>query len=342
MKIAAALSGGVDSSTAAALALKNGAEVIGVTLAMKHPDPQFSAMQRCSGEADLEAVRAICGKLGIPHVVLEEFPRFRDKVLRPAAETYIQGRTPNPCCICNPMVKFAALMEFADRIGADAVLTGHYARIEDGHLKRGVDPVKDQSYFLYRLSPETLARTLFPVGGMPKTAVRNLAAELDLPTAGRPDSQDACFMAEEESFGETLRRLFVLPAAPGRFLHQGKVVGHHHGIHEYTIGQRKGMGVALGCRAYIREIRPDGDILLDTSEEHLFSRKFSLIDICGTVPESGMVQIRYRAKPVPAAYHDGVVLPEQPLRAVTPGQSAVFYSGDTVMGGGVINELYAD
>ena len=139
MKIVAALSGGVDSSVAAALALRDGAEVVGVTLALKHPDPAFSAAQKCAGERDAEAAAAVCRKLAVPHVVLDRFPLFRDRVLRPSAETYLAGRTPNPCCFCNALVKFAALLDYAREIGAEKVVTGHYARIAGGRLRRGVD-----------------------------------------------------------------------------------------------------------------------------------------------------------------------------------------------------------
>ncbi|MBQ4337323.1 MAG: tRNA 2-thiouridine(34) synthase MnmA [Lentisphaeria bacterium] len=342
MKIVAALSGGVDSTVAAALAQKAGAEVIGVTLALKHPDPAFSAAQRCSGQADLDAVKAVADKLHIEHVVLDRFPLFRDQVLRPAAETYLQGRTPNPCCVCNAEVKFAALLDYARSIGADKVITGHYARItEDLHLRRGKDPVKDQTYFLYRLTPEMQKNIAFPVGDMPKSEVRRIAAELALPTAERPDSQDACFMAEGETFGETLRRLFDLPACPGAFYYRGKKVGTHPGIHQYTLGQRKGLRVALGQRGYVAQIRQDGNIELETDEKCLFSRGFTLKDICGTLPEEGLLQIRYRSKPVWAAVSGNQVTTAEPQRAVTPGQSAVFYNDDILLGGGVIHELHA-
>ena len=341
MKIVAALSGGVDSTVAAALALKEGAEVIGVTLALKHPDPAFSEAQRCAGQADLDAVKAVADKLGIRHVVLDRFPLFRDRVLRPAAETYMQGRTPNPCCVCNAEVKFAALLDYARSIGADKVITGHYARIDNLRLRRGADPAKDQTYFLYRLTPEMLKNISFPVGDLPKTEVRRIAAELELPTAERPDSQDACFMAQGETFGETLRRLFELPAQPGIFFYRGKKVGTHPGIHQYTLGQRKGLRVALGQRGYVAQIRQDGSIELETDEQCLFSRGFTLENICGELPERGLVQIRYRSKPVPASVSGSLVLTDEPQRAVTPGQSAVFYDGDILLGGGVIHELHA-
>lgn len=341
MKIVAALSGGVDSTVAAALALRDGAEVIGVTLAMRHPDPAFSAVQRCSGQADLEAVAAVSRKLGISHVVLDRYPLFRDRVLRPAAETYMAGRTPNPCCVCNAEVKFAALLDYARSIGADKVITGHYAQIDHLRLRRGRDLAKDQTYFLYRLTPEMLRHIAFPVGELEKTDVRRIAAELDLPTAERPDSQDACFSAQGEPFGETLRRLFDLAPCPGAFFYRGKKVGTHPGIHQYTLGQRKGLRVALGQRGYVARIRQDGAITLETDETCLFSRGFTLRDICGDLPARGLVQIRYRSKPVPASVTGDLVLTDEPQRAVTPGQSAVFYDGDLLLGGGVIHELHA-
>ena len=253
----------------------------------------------------------------------------------------MQGRTPNPCCVCNAEVKFAALLDYARSIGADKVITGHYARIDNLRLRRGADPAKDQTYFLYRLTPEMLKNIAFPVGDMPKTEVRRIAAELELPTAERPDSQDACFMAQGETFGETLRRLFELPAQPGKFFYRGKKVGTHPGIHQYTLGQRKGLRVALGQRGYVSRIGQDGNIELETDEQCLFSRGFTLENICGELPAHGLVQIRYRSKPVPAAVSGNLILTDEPQRAVTPGQSAVFYDGDLLLGGGVIHELHA-
>ena len=351
MKLVAAMSGGVDSSLAAALAQRQGHEIIGVTLRLRHPDPLFSAAQLCAGKNDELAVQSVCETLGIEHHFIDRYPEFEQQVLRPAADEYAAGRTPNPCCRCNAFIKFATLFEYADSVGADGVLTGHYVRLErEGEggprLRRGSDPARDQSYFLYRLSRSMLERLHFPVGELDKAEVRRLAAEIVLPTASRPDSQDASFQVPGECFGETLRRLFELPPKPGRFLYRNRAVGRHTGIHQYTIGQRKGLNVALGRPAYIVEIDPStGDITLETDEETLFSQSFSVRDLVNhsgsPLPERLEVQVRYRGTPVKARLLPGedgtcTVIPDDPLRAVTPGQAAVFYDGEYLLGGGTI------
>ncbi len=351
-KAVVALSGGVDSSVVAILALRAGWKVIGVTLRLKHPDPDFSASQRCASKEDGEAAESVCSTLGIEHRYLEVFPQFESRVLRMAAQEYTSGRTPNPCCECNPQIKFGLLTEFARSIGASRVFTGHYARITQEHgiyeLHRGDDRAKDQSYFLYRLNQEVLSQVDFPVGKLEKSEVRRIAAEHGLVTSHKPDSQDVCFQVPGESFGETLRRLEGLPRRPGNFLYHGRIVGQHAGVHEYTIGQRRGLGVALGSPAYVSRIdATTGDVVLETDSSKLFSSHFSverLVWQSGHAPENLdnlEVQIRYRAKAVPCQLElsgtDGaMVIPVDPLRAVTPGQAAVFYRGDLLLGGGVI------
>ncbi len=349
-KIIVALSGGVDSSVAAALALEAGFEVVGVTLRLKHPDPAFSSAQLCASKSDEEAIDLLVRKLGIEHHYLEGFDRFREQVLLPAANEYVSGRTPNPCCNCNLLVKFGMLVDFAEQIGAAQVVTGHYARIAEQNnvfsLLRGDDPNKDQSYFLYRLTQRELSRLRFPVGQLRKEEVRRIAAGLGLSTAQKADSQDACFQVEGECFGETLRRLCNLESKKGRFLYQGKTVGRHNGIHLYTIGQRKGLGVALGVPGYVSAIDPEsGDITLDTEEEKLLSCSFEVRNVSwqsGFPPEGDEleVQIRYRSRSVLCRIgRNGdrvTVTPAVPLRAVTPGQAAVFYRGATLLGGGLI------
>ena len=306
-KAVAALSGGVDSSVAAALALQAGYEVIGVTLRLRHPDPAFSEAQLCASKNDEAAVEQVCRTLGIPHCFLDEYPAFEAEILRPAAEEYAAGRTPNPCCRCNPRIKFGKLIEFARSIGAARVVTGHYA-------------------------------------------VRAVAARYGFVTSGKPDSQDACFQVPGECFGETLRKLCRLPARPGSFLYRGKIVGRHAGIHQYTIGQRKGLNVALGVPAYVAAIDPEsGNITLETDPEQLLSSCFHLRDLhwqSGEPPkeaETLEVQIRYRSAGEPCRLEvsgdNCRVFPLRPLRAVTPGQAAVFYRGDLLLGGGVIDHV---
>lgn len=352
-KVVVALSGGVDSSVAAALAKADGCEVVGVTLRLKHPDPEFSASQLCASKNDEDAVLQTCAKLGIEHHFIEGFARFEEKVLRPAAREYICGRTPNPCCDCNLLVKFGMLAEFAEQINADEVLTGHYAKLErtpEGTvLYRGDDLRKDQSYFLYRLDQRILSKVRFPVGNLEKSEVRRIAAGYGFVTSDKPDSQDACFQVPGESFGETLRRLAGLRYTRGVFVYNGKTVGRHKGIHNYTLGQRKGLNVALGVPAYISRIDPDGGVIeLVTDEKKLECSSFLVKNVSwqsGSRPESDEmdVQVRYRSRAVRCRIAEetgGVrVFPAVPLRAVTPGQAAVFYNGNRLLGGGVIENV---
>ncbi len=332
-----ALSGGVDSSTVAALARDAGCrEVICATLLL-------------NGERENPAASAVAEALGMRHILLDCVRDFQERVILPCAEEYARGRTPNPCCLCNPVLKFAKLLALADELGADRVLTGHYAGI--GELAggpavcRGLDRQKDQSYFLYRLAPEQLARIGFPLGGMEKAQVRELALRYALPTASRPDSQDVCFGVPGESAGETLRRRSGLPSRSGRFLFEGREVGRHDGVHRYTIGQRQGLRVALGVPAYVQSMdAQSGDVTLVTDPRLLESERFLISDAAGAerfcLPDLS-VRIRYRSPAVSCRVEPGEagtwqVIPEHPLRAVTPGQSAVFYQGDLVVGGGII------
>ena len=351
-KVIVALSGGVDSSVAAALAVQAGCEVIGVTLRLKHPDPAFSCAQLCASRNDEAAVEQVVRTLGITHRYIEGFGRFRERVLEPSAREYMAGRTPNPCCDCNLLVKFGILADLAEELGAARVLTGHYAKLSHetagAVLRRGDDPRKDQSYFLYRLTQRELGKLSFPVGAMEKSEVRRIAAGLGLVTSQKPDSQDACFQVGGECFGETLRRLCGLAAKPGRFVYRGRTVGRHAGAHAFTIGQRKGLNVALGVPAYVVSIDPEsGDVRLETDPEALLSRSFTVRRAAWQlgVPPGGdemEVQIRYRSRAVPCRIEPGAdgglrVVPADPLRAVTPGQAAVFYRGDVLLGGGVID-----
>ena len=352
-RVIAALSGGVDSSVAAALAVRTGCEVIGVTLRLKHPDPAFSSAQLCASKNDEAAVAQVVRALGIEHHYIEGFERFRDRVLEPAAREYLSGRTPNPCCDCNLLVKFGSLVDYAEERGAARVLTGHYAKIGREAagfvLRRGDDAAKDQSYFLYRLTQRELAKLSFPVGALEKSEVRKIAAGLGLVTSNKPDSQDACFQVEGECFGETLRRLCGYEAKPGWFVYRGRRVGPHTGVHAYTIGQRKGLNVALGVPAYVKSIDPESGVIeLETDPAALLARSFLVSNVSwqlGIPPEGDEmeVQIRYRSRAVPCRIEPAGgglrVIPAEPLRAVTSGQAAVFYRGPVLLGGGVIEHV---
>ena len=336
-RVLVALSGGVDSAAAALLLRDSGMEVIAATL-------------RLENETAAAAAEEVASALKIPHRVIPAETEFMERVLRPSALEYACGRTPNPCCFCNPLVKFALLMKAAETAGCGYLATGHYAVIdENGAVFRGTDRRKDQSYFLYRL-PETFRRRLlFPLGKLTKPEVRQIAEEAALPVAGKPESQDTCFGVAGEKCGETLFRKCRMTAEPGFFRYNGKIAGRHQGIHLYTIGQRGGTGVALGVPAYIRAINPrNREIELVTEPELLETAEFGISQtVWHEAPEkvesrSVTVQIRYRnrgtaGKVKITAPDKARVTLETAARAVTPGQSAVFYDGDRLLGGGVID-----
>lgn len=343
-RVIVAMSGGVDSSVAAAFCLDLGWEVIGVTL-------QLQEALAMSGEA-VAAAQAVCRHLGVPHQVLDLREAFREEVLRPAWEEYACGRTPNPCTRCNPRIKFGRLLALADTLGADGIVTGHHARVlhpaTGPELRRGSDPAKDQSYFLFGLSLGQLARINFPVGEMTKPQVREEARRRGLPTAERKESQDACFTVPGETCADTLARLFAA-ASPVGVLRDpaGHELGRHGGVHHFTIGQRRGLGVALGQRAFVTGIDGrSGDIQLSLDPADLDCVRFSVAELNWLVPPATetircLVQIRYRQIPVPALVRlDGArgaeMILDRPERGVAPGQAAVCYDGDRVLGGGSI------
>lgn len=353
-KILAAMSGGVDSSVAAAVCQNEGYEVVGVTLRLKHPNPSFAKFQTCTSENDEKTISQLVKKLDIEHHYLDLYPDFENLVLLPAWQEYCNGRTPNPCTYCNFFIKFGKLLDFAEEIGAEEIVTGHYARIikdDDIYkLQRGSDPLKDQSYFLYRLTQRQLAKIKFPIGQMEKTAVRELARELGLKNSEKKDSQDACFSVEGEAFSETLRRLFDGTAHKGDFIYKDKVVGKHAGLHQYTIGQRKGLGVALGKPGYIQSIdSKSGEINLVTENEELMSHSFEASNInwqCGIPPELPhhcQIQVRYRSKPCGGtieSLNNGLKITlDAPSRAITTGQAVVFYNEEYLLGGGIIEKV---
>lgn len=352
-KIIAAISGGVDSSVAAAIFVEKGYEVIGVTLKMKSCDENVEKAKSCCGIDDNMQARAAAALLGIPHYFLDVRGDFEEKVLRKAWDEYSSARTPNPCALCNRYLKFGKLIEYAKSIGAEGVITGHYSRIsaENGRptLRRGMDSAKDQSYFLFALTSEQLAMSYMPLGTMTKPEVREYARKINLPNAEKLESQDACFGIKDESFPETLRKLFKSVPVKGYFVDDaGKVLGRHDGLHQFTIGQRKGLGIAMGKPAYISNIDfKTGDITLSIDEQKLLSDSCVVSGINWQQPPPADefccdVQIRYRSKPTRAtvskvpggdSFH---VKFDAPQRAVTPGQAAVFYDSDLLLGGGWI------
>jgi tRNA-specific 2-thiouridylase len=344
-----AMSGGVDSSVVAALMVQEGWDAVGVTLQLRSCDDRMASRSCCSADGISQA-RAVAGALGIPHYVLDCRETFLDRVMRPAWAEYEQGRTPSPCLHCNREMKFGYLGEYAERIGAERIATGHYARLErnggEVRLLRGVDRAKDQSYFLSDLSPEQVARLELPLGALTKPEVRAMARDLGLVTAERHESQDICLAVEGLGFPESLRQRFEKDTRPGNFVDPtGRVLGPHEGFHRYTIGQRRGLGIALGERAHVVGLRAeDAAVILSTEESDLLSGglRASGLHWYAPPPEYCIAQIRSRHSGAPArleVHENGtaIVRFEAPQSAVTPGQAVAFYHGEQLVGGGWID-----
>jgi len=353
-RVVVGLSGGVDSTLTASLLMDQGYEVIGVTLRLL-PCTESGERRSCCGLDGVSQARAVAGQLGIRHYTADCHDAFTTEVLQSSWQSYAQGQTPNPCVLCNRHIKFGWLMDFARKVGAEYVATGHYARIspdEEGHMRlwRGEDPDKDQSYFLFALTNEQLEHAMMPLGGWSKLVVRQKAGEKGFVNAERQDSQDVCFAVDDGGFPEFMRRRFGELAIPGKLRDDhGKVLGQHDGIHKFTLGQRKGIGVALGQPAFVRRIDAQtGDVIITTDRNKLYTTDFNVRDLVwhGTLPSQGSslrceVQTRYRQTPVMATLTwpmEGElhVSLEEAQHAITPGQCAVFYQGDLVLGGGWI------
>jgi len=356
-KILVAMSGGVDSSVTAALLMQQGHNIEGATIEMwRSDDPLFTGNSApCSSSAVKDAQR-VAKTLGITHHVIDFSEEFLAKVVDNFVEEYLQGRTPNPCVVCNREIKFGAFLEAADAVGADLVATGHYARItfDDSSgrylLKKAKDAAKDQSYVLYSLSQEQLSRAIFPLGDFSKAEIRQLALDFDLPVAYKEESQDICFIPDND-YRRFLTQKTGKDIVPGPFLDtDGNVIGQHKGIPFYTVGQRKGLGLALGYPAYVVAIDVENNAVIVGTGNHLFS-KTVLVKQNNFIPFDTLeepleaeVKIRYNAEAAPAVISRGEeqglvkVVFEEPQKAVTPGQSAVYYQGDTVIGGGIIEK----
>ncbi|UWG98121.1 tRNA 2-thiouridine(34) synthase MnmA [Dehalobacter sp. DCM] len=350
--VVVAMSGGVDSSVAALLLKRKGYDVIGITMQI-WPQPEDKAKACCSLEA-VDDARQVAAKLDIPYYVMNFRQEFAEKVIDRFCTEYLRGRTPNPCVDCNKYLKFDSLLNKARGLGADFIATGHYVRNDyDPQAKRwllktGIDPSKDQSYALYNLTQEQLAQTLFPLGTYRKAEIREIAAEEGLPVAHKAESQDICFV--EGTAGDFIKEYRQLKddRSLGKIIDtQGNVLGRHKGIYRYTVGQHKGLGLALGYPVYVTKIDADNNTIQVGRREELFSSGLILEEahfISGEIPEQTQeiqVKIRYNAPKVPA-----VLLPklegeievafQECQRAVTPGQAAVFYDGEHVLGGGII------
>ena len=365
--IAVAMSGGVDSSVVAALLRAQGHKVVGLTMQLwnqrrlaGHEGIPEQVQGRCCSLDDVYDARRVAETLDIPYYVVNHQERFEEQVVRPFVQEYLSGRTPVPCTLCNNHLKFDDLLVTARQIGAESVATGHYARVEwhaenaRWRLLCGVDRSRDQSYFLFGLTQDQLSRTRFPLGHLQKSEVRELARQHGLPAAlaEKPDSQEICFIpgGDYKKFIDAYLEEIGEPVAEteGELVtSSGEVLGHHPGIQHYTVGQRKGLGIATGSPLYVIAIKGDERQVVVGGNDELYSttlhaRDVNLISVAElAAPMRVRAKIRHRHEPAPAMVQqigeDEVMLSfDEPQRAITPGQAVVFYDGDVVAGGGWI------
>ncbi len=348
-RVLVALSGGVDSSVVAGLLLEEGHDVIGVTMHLLDEEPT-QRIGRCCSSEDREDARRVCDALSIPHYVIDEREAFADRVINPFVESYLAGETPSPCISCNQHVKLNRFVALARTFGASFVATGHYARIDNaagqGRIYRGLDRTKDQSYFLFGLPLSLRRQLIFPLGGMTKEKVREEARRLRLPNADKPDSQSLCFLPDGR-VGDFVERRTTAGAAAGRFVSEaGEVLGEHRGVHHFTVGQRKGLGLASAeTPKYVLKIVPGSADVVVGDAESLYSSQVRAVGDAWLQskrrePFRAEVRIRYRHEPAagwvePNGEGFAVNFDEQ-QRAVAPGQAAVVYEDEEVLGGGYI------
>jgi len=343
------MSGGVDSSVVAALAAKSGAETIGVTLQLYDHGAAVGRAGSCCAGKDIADARAVAERLGIAHYVFDYESLFRETVIDRFADEYVSGRTPIPCVRCNQGVKFTDLFRLARELGADCLATGHYVRRLPGtdgpELHRAHDPARDQSYFLFATTRDQLDFLRFPLGGMPKDRVRAIAAEHGLGVAAKPDSQDICFVPDGD-YGALVRKLRPDAAAPGDIVDlAGKVIGRHRGITGFTVGQRRGIEIGGTPEPlYVVRIEAGERRLVVGPRRALAVRAARLSEINwlgGEFSTSLTVKVRSLAAPVPARFDGETVWFDMPEYGVAPGQAAVLYDGDRVLGGGWIDATLA-
>ena len=352
MKALIAMSGGVDSSVAAGLMRDAGYECMGCTMKLyNNEDAAVSAGKTCCSLDDVEDARSVATRLGMPYYVFNFTRDFKEKIIGKFIACYEQAMTPNPCIDCNRYMKFGMLHNRAKELGCDYVVTGHYARItyEDGRykLKKSLNLDKDQSYVLYSVTQEILAHTKFPLGELSKAEVRELASKYEFVNANKPDSQDICFVPDGD-YARVIEENTKKTYEPGDFVdHEGNVLGQHKGLIHYTIGQRKGLGIAAKAPLYVCELCPSNNTVILGSNDDLFTNEAIVTDvnwISGDSLEQAIhvkAKVRYRMEEqpvtiIPLENNDVRLVFDQPQRAITPGQAAVFYDGDEVLGGGVI------
>lgn len=344
-KIIVGLSGGVDSSVTAYLLKEQGYDVIGVTMVNFRDG---NAGEKIAGDA-----RNVADFLGIPHHVVDFCSQFKETVIDYFTKEYFSGRTPNPCVVCNRYIKWKAMMEQGEKLGAQYIATGHYAQVTElpngrFSLKCSVTAAKDQTYALYGLTQEQLSRTVMPLGAYTKDQIREIAGKIELPVAEKPDSMEICFIPDQDYAGY-IEKTTGIHVAKGNYVDQaGEILGQHKGIIHYTIGQRKGLNLAMGRPVFVTEIRPETNEVVIGENEDVFAKTLRCSQLNAmAVPafKSGMevfAKIRYNHKGAPAVIKsvddDSLLLEfEEPQRAVTPGQAVVFYHDDYVLGGGIID-----
>ena len=349
-----AMSGGVDSSVAAYLMVKDGYDCAGATLKLyDNPQCSFPGHRACCTPSDTEDARSVAARLGMLYYVFPMHDEFRHSVIDKFADTYLHGGTPNPCIDCNRFLKFSALLDKARELGCEYIASGHYARREQDPetgrfiLKKGLDPTKDQSYVLYAMTQDQLAHTLFPLDSYTKKEIRHIAQEQGFINADKPDSQDICFVSDGD-YASYIEENSDAKITPGNFvLSDGTVVGKHKGIIHYTVGQRKGLGLSLGHPVFVLEIRPETNEVVVGSNEESMSRyvradqvNFMTVEDL-TEPKRVWAKIRYNHRgawcTVEKTGEDEILCTfEEPQRAITPGQAVVLYDGEYVLGGGTI------
>ncbi|HYZ49169.1 MAG TPA: tRNA 2-thiouridine(34) synthase MnmA [Sphingomonas sp.] len=345
-RIVVAMSGGVDSSVVAALAARSGAETIGVTLQLYDHGAAVGRTGSCCAGQDIRDARAVCDRLGIAHYVFNHESRFRESVIDQFADEYLAGRTPIPCVRCNMGVKFTDLFALARDLGADCLATGHYVRRVEGphgpELHRAADPARDQSYFLFATTSEQLGYLRFPLGGLPKPEVRAIAAELGLGVAAKPDSQDICFVPDGD-YARLVKKLRPEAETEGEIVDlSGRLLGRHKGLIHFTVGQRKGLEIGGQPEPlYVIRLEPEAQRVVVGPRRALAvaSARLSEINWLGGSFDAPLAaKVRSLAKPVPARLTGDRLVFTQPEYGVSPGQAAVLYAGDHVLGGGWIEE----
>ncbi|MBE0544007.1 MAG: tRNA 2-thiouridine(34) synthase MnmA [Verrucomicrobia bacterium] len=351
VRVVCGMSGGVDSSATAALLLEQGYDVVGITLKLWPQDCVNRAEDKCCGPQAVTDARAVCHKLGVPYYLIDEAADFQKHVIQYFADEYKAGRTPNPCVMCNQNLKFGRLIERADQLGAEFIATGHFARVERQNgrvlLKRGRDLRKDQSYFLFSLRQDQLARAMFPLGEKTKSDTREVARHCNLKTADKEESMEICFVPDND-YGGFLQQANLVQKHRGEIVDMhGHVLGHHDGIEFYTIGQRRGLGISSPQPLYVIELDAEHNRVIVGDDSALARDEFT-VDRCNWIPFTkpplsfeATAKIRYNHPGTPATIlplADGRarVKLHAPQRAITPGQAAVFYQDDLVIGGGWI------